>query len=287
MSSIEGFVRFILYCLVGAVALYGIYLLYFYVNQRAMLFPRQYIPFTPPAFEAPDAIDLGVMTEDGLVEAWLLLPFTHETRAATDSPPYPVVIIGHGNAEIVDYWIEAVAPLRRQGMAALLVEYPGYGRSAGTPSERAIVDVFVQAYDTAIARPEIDADSVLFFGRSVGGGAVARLSTLRPAAGMVLFSTFTSVRDMAVLYRLPGGLARDPFNTLDAVREYDNPLLILHGEQDPIIPFAHAERIHAAAPNAELRPLPCAHNDCVDDWQAFWAELTDFWAVALHDQSSN
>jgi pimeloyl-ACP methyl ester carboxylesterase len=286
----ESMLRILLF--VGAVALllYILYALYFYFAQRAILFPRHMIPPAPPAFQATDALDLGVTTDAGKVEAWLLLPQRNAQLDAqidaqpvgiTQSSPYPLVIIGHGNAEMIDQWIRAVTPLRQQGFAVMLVEYPGYGRSAGQPSEKAIVTVFTQAYDAAVARSDIDAERVILFGRSVGGGAVAQLSTQRPSAGMILFSTFTGVRDMASQYWLPGRLARDPFDTLTAVRAYTRPLLIIHGEQDNIIPFYHAQRITAAAPHAQLRPLPCGHNDCVHNWDTFWQELTPFWRLAL------
>lgn len=274
--------RALLFVAAAVLLLYVLYALYFYTAQRSILFPRHILPPAPPAFRATDAVDLGVTTtvgkpaenEAGNVEAWLLLP-------QANSSPYPLVIIGHGNAELIDQWVDAVAPLRRQGFAVLLVEYPGYGRSAGAPSEQAIVAAFTQAYDAAVAHPAVDGARVLLFGRSVGGGVVAQLSTERPSAGMIIMSTFTSVRDMASRQGLPGRLARDPFDTLAVVRTYDRPLLILHGEEDTIIPFHHAQRLAAAAPQAELRPLPCGHNDCVDDWATFWQSLTPFFQRAL------
>lgn len=276
-----GVIRFLVFVGGGVLAVYVLYVLYFYTAQRSMLFPRHFIAPAPAVFMAEDALDLGVETGDGRVEAWLLWPHTAAgPRAPEGYPGYPLVIVGHGNAEIIDYWVDAVEPLRRAGAAVLLVEYPGYGRSAGAPTERGIVEVFVAAYDAAVAQDEIDGDRVLLFGRSVGGGAVAQLAVRRPSASMVLFSTFTSVRDMASLYHLPGILARDPFDTLAVVGTYDRPLLLLHGREDPIIPFEHARRLQAAAPHAELRALPCGHNDCVNQWEPFWQQVVGFWQDA-------
>jgi pimeloyl-ACP methyl ester carboxylesterase len=269
--------RFFLLLCAGTLLLYSLYVLYFYVGQRSMIFPRHLMLPPPPAFQAEHADDLSISTPAGQVEAWLLWPYDSLCRAerciGSHEPPYPLLVMAHGNGEIIDHWVGPVASLRRQGVAVLLVEYPGYGRSAGLPTEAAIVDVFVQAYDAAVAHPQIDAERVWLFGRSVGGGVVAQLAMQRPAAKLILFSTFTSVRDMAVSYRLPGRLARDPFDSLVAVQSYSGPILILHGERDSIIPFTHAERLHAAAPNSELRPLPCGHNDCVRDWSLFWHEV--------------
>lgn len=269
--------RIVLLAVGVLLALYLLYAGYFFVAQRTILFPRQVIPSAPPVFQATDAVDLGMTTAAGKVEAWLLPPRASANEPLSPlSPPYPLVIIAHGNAELIDQWIDAVAPLRRDGVAVLLVEYPGYGRSAGEPSQDALVAVYTQAYDAAVAHPAIDGARVLLFGRSVGGGVIAQLAARRPSAGMILMSTFTSVKDVASQQALPGRLARDPFDTLAVVRTYGQPLLILHGQQDTVIPFAHGQRLAAAAPQAELRPLTCGHNDCVDDWDAFWQSLAPF-----------
>jgi hypothetical protein len=55
----------------------------------------------------------------------------------------PVMNFGHGNGEVIDYWITAFDGFRERGIGVLLVEYPGYGRSTGSPSGvsiRAAVD---------------------------------------------------------------------------------------------------------------------------------------------------
>jgi fermentation-respiration switch protein FrsA (DUF1100 family) len=282
--SLGGVVRSLLFIgvfiSVVVLLLYGLYVFYFYAGQRSMMFPLHLIGPPPASFLAHNATDLSIQTHAGRVEAWLLWPHDGEAALLNSRPPYPLVIIGHGNGEIIDYWVEAVEPLRSRGMAVLLVEYPGYGRSAGVPTQDSIVEVFVAAYDAAVAHEQIDEGRVVFFGRSVGGGAVAQLAVQRPSAGLVLFSTFSSVRAMAASYRLPGFLARDPFDTQAVVAAYSRPILLLHGTQDPIIPFVHAQRLQAAAPHAELRPLPCGHNDCVRDWDSFWASLDDFWPKA-------
>src|SRR5690606_15598362 len=144
-----------------------------------------------------------------------------------------------------------------------LVEYPGYGRSQGTPSLASIRESFLLAYDTVVQDPRVDPDRILLFGHSVGGAAVAGLSTERPSAALILFSTFTTVRALAVQQGLPGFAVRDPFDTLAAVREYARPVLVIHGIHDRIIPYSHGRALQAAAPQGEFMALACGHNDCV------------------------
>jgi pimeloyl-ACP methyl ester carboxylesterase len=63
----------------------------------------------------------------------------------------------------------------------------------------------------------------------------------------------------------PGFLVRDPFDTAEAVKAFDGPLLVLHGEFDDIIPPKHGRQL-AAVGNGELHLLPCGHNDCPRSW---------------------
>jgi hypothetical protein len=47
-------------------------------------------------------------------------------------------MFGHGNGEVIDYWVSALHRFQERGVSVLLVEYPGYGRSSGAPSEQSI-----------------------------------------------------------------------------------------------------------------------------------------------------
>jgi len=156
----------------------------------------------------------------------------------------------------------------------LLVEYPGYGRCSGAPTQASITRALVAAYDWAVSRPTIDPGRVIGYGRSLGGGAVCALARERRLAALVLESTFTSVRSLAAsLFGVPGFLVRDPFDNLGCVRAFEGPVLVLHGERDEVIPVEHARRLHEAAAASELHLAPCGHNDCARPWAVIEAFL--------------
>lgn len=243
--------------LIGAAVLAGYWLLLFLV-QRSLLFPA------PAAVGAParpaDAEQVWLAAADGATEAWFL-PATSPAAA-----PRPLLVFTHGNGELIDFWPEAFDEPRGWGVAILLVEFPGYGRSAGRASEKTITAAVVAAYDWARARPDVDPGRIVAYGRSVGGGAACQLAARRPVSALVLESTFTSVRAFARGFGAPGFLVRDPFDNLAVVREWRGPLLLLHGSRDDIIAPAHGQALAAAAPQAELHLLPCGHNDCPRQW---------------------
>jgi uncharacterized protein len=258
------------------VLLYLVYFGYFFAMQRTILFPYRYIPPAPAVANLPPGgQQIWFDVEQARVEAWYLPPLE-----PLDSGRAPLFIVGHGNGEIIDSWRAPAQALRQAGFAVLLVEYPGYGRSTGVPTERSITAAFVAAYDWVIEQPEIDPQRIVLFGHSVGGGAVSALAAQRPSAALILFSTFSSVRALAAAQGLPSFAVRDPFDNLAVVRNYPNPVLVIHGEWDRTIPYSHGLALHAAAPQGALVTLPCGHNGCVSDWASFWQQLRPFFQHA-------
>jgi len=237
-----------------------------WAGQRAVLFPRGAIPEAPADPARLGGETLWLEAGGRRTEAWWLPGHGRAERG-------PLLLHAHGNGELIDHWLDAFEPARARGISVLLVEYPGYGRSEGAPSEVSIRETLVAAFDRAAARRDVDPRRIVGWGRSLGGGGVCALARERPLAALVLESTFTSVRSMAARFGVPGFLVRDPFDNLSIVRGFGRPLLLLHGERDGIVAVDHARSLHAAAPGSELHVLPCGHNDCAPPWSEVLAFL--------------
>ncbi len=232
--------------------------------QRRILFPRHVIPAAPAVdIDGIEKMWIGPRSD---VEAWYLPPLN-------GSGPAPALVFTHGNAEIIDYWPEFFRTPREWDMAVLLVEYPGYGRSGGSPTQETITEVVLSAYDALSERPDVDSERIIAYGRSVGAGAACALAASRKVAALILESAFTSVRPFARRMLVPGALVLDPFDNVSVVSEFTRPILIIHGARDNIIPPAHARKLHAAAPHSELEFVPCGHNDCPRPWPEIYSFL--------------
>lgn len=257
---------------IWAIIIYLIYcgLLFFF--QRRILYPRDMVQ--PLSFNAgleAKVQEMQVTTQHGRTEAWYIAP---DPGAAVY--PAPVILMAHGNAELIDGLLVEFRWLCAEGVGLFLVEYPGYGRSEGTPSQKSITDTFLAAYDALIKRTDIDPEKIVFFGRSLGSGAVCALSTRRPSAAMVILSGFTGTRAFAAGYLVPAFLIRDPYDNMTALAHYHQPVLIVHGDRDEIIPYAHATRLAGAARQGRLITYPCGHNDCPPDDLQFRRDLLVF-----------
>ena len=254
--------------LLWTLLLYGVYCLALFLLQRQLMFPRYLVGAG------------NARAPDGVVTAWVKAPFgrveTWYMPPPAGRPSAPAAIVAHGNGELIDDLPAEFAPLQAMGLGVLMVEYPGYGRSEGTPSQVRIAEVFQRAYDRLAALPEIDAERIVFFGRSLGGGAACDLTRFRKARALILMSTFTSARSFARRYLAPGLLVRDPFDNLAALKRYGGPVLVVHGRHDEVVGFGHAGALVDATADARLMELDCGHNDCPPDPERFWREVESF-----------
>ncbi|MCF8031031.1 MAG: alpha/beta hydrolase [Desulfohalobiaceae bacterium] len=268
-----------LWALVAIAGLYAIYVLALFFLQRRLIFPG-----APPDWSGSplpgDMERLWIKTPLAHCEAFFLPPSTGDT-------PCPAILFAHGNAERIQEWIQPFRDFTALGLGVLLVEYPGYGRSHGTPSQSTITQLMTAAFDILAARDDIDGERIAAVGRSVGGAAVCRIPPDRPAA-LVLMSTFTSVRAFALPFLFPPFTVLDPYDNIAALQAYSGPVLIIHGKKDGTVPVSHARHLAQATHRSRLVLHDCGHNDCPPDWSDFCRLVQDFLRAnrILHRQGS-
>lgn len=245
------------------------YALLMFVVQRRMVFPgaQRESPRSSPS--PPDnATQIWLEPSFGRVEAWFF-PAAVATAA-------PTVVFAHGNGELIEDWQAEMETLSRAGVNALLVEFPGYGHSEGKPTRESIRETFHEAFDWLVEESEVPEDRIVAYGRSVGGGAASDLSLDRPVRALALQSTFTSTAAMAREALLPGFLVLDRFDNQRAVAAFDGPVLLMHGVEDEVISYDHAEALARAREGLEITQIDCGHNDCAPAWPEIVSSLTAF-----------
>jgi fermentation-respiration switch protein FrsA (DUF1100 family) len=232
--------------------------------QKFITFPRAHPSVQQPAALAAAGGEAVWFDIDGArVEAWFL-PVTGQVAS---NKPAPLLIHAHGNGELIDIQTRSMDAARAAGIAVLLVEYPGYGRSGGDPSEDSVTATWVAAYDWARGDARVDATRIVGYGRSLGAGAVAQLAARRTLAALVLESAFTSIGELVRAKGIPGWLVVNEFDTGAVLAKYPGPVLILHGTHDQTFPVEQAHFLRAASPHATLHVRACGHNDCPPPWE--------------------
>lgn len=165
--------------------------------------------------------------------------------------PRAVMLIASGNAGNVTVWRDELEWLHAHGVAAMVFDYRGYGRSQGEPDEPGLLADARAARAWLAQRTGVPEEAIVLRGRSLGGGVMVDLAARDNARGLVLESTFTSLPDVAaqVYFWLPVRLLmRTRFDSLSKIGSYHGPLLQSHGDADEIVPWRLGRRLFDAAP---------------------------------------
>lgn len=186
------------------------------------------------------------------------------------------ILFSHGNAEHIIQGMEFLERMRDAGFNVLAYDYSGYGLSTGRPSERAAYADVEAAYDYLVGSAGVPAERIILHGRSLGGAVAADLAARRPAAGLVLESTFTSAFRVVRPYPF---LPFDRFRTESKMARIRMPVLVIHGVEDELIGFWHGERLYelARGPRQRLWVRGSGHNDLsYVAGDRYWAALRTF-----------
>jgi fermentation-respiration switch protein FrsA (DUF1100 family) len=153
----------------------------------------------------------------------------------------------HGNAGNLEDRRDLVRDLQALGVNVFAVEWRGYGKSEGKPSEAGLYKDARAAWDWLLTKTT--ADKIVIHGESLGGGPACELASTVPCAGLILQSTFTSIPDMAprVVPIFPKFLVRTQYDNLAKVPKITCRKLFLHSTTDEMIPFDMGEKLFAAA----------------------------------------
>lgn len=174
----------------------------------------------------------------------------------------PTLLYSHGNAEDIGQNIEIFREWHDRGFGVIAYDYPGYGISDGTPTEASTQKAIRHVWDHLIASG-VPESSTIIVGRSIGSGpSVWLASSVRPA-GLILISPLKSAFSVAIPTPFPI-FPGDRFPNLKRIANIDTPLLVIHGENDNVIPFSHGKALYKASPAKEktFLSIPNArHND--------------------------
>jgi uncharacterized protein len=203
---------------------------------------------------------LELTAEDGTALFAVFLPGAQGANG-------PAILYFHGNEGNLDAFYPRLLHLCNHGYTLMMVDYRGYGRSAGAPSEDGLYLDARAALEVFLAQPGVNPDKVVLYGLSLGGAVAVELAR-EVAAGqlpgahlsaLVLDSAFSSIQDLvntATLLNIPAGNITDlEFDNLSKIDKIGGiPLLMMHGGQDSVVPVRLSEKLfdRALAPKRHV-----------------------------------
>jgi len=161
-----------------------------------------------------------------------------------------IVLFTHGNRHNITKFREHYQLFTAIGQSFFTFDYPGYGRSHGKPSESAVYASARAAYAHITTTLGYQSERVVSYGCSMGGAVAIELTRHATVACLITESTFTNTWDMArhlypffpVWPLLPKRFRNDA-----KLPNIQVPLLIIHGEKDPIVPSSMASTLFTIA----------------------------------------
>ena len=182
-------------------------------------------------------------TEDGARIHGLFFEAPHTSRG--------VVLYFHGNAGSVASWYEVAARLVHYDVDVLLIDYRTYGKSTGDLSEPGLYQDGDAAYEHLRSRG-YEPESIVVYGRSLGGAVATHVASEYPVAGVALETPFTDLYQLALdLYPfpLPQSIFRYSFDNKMRAPTIEAPAWVVHGTSDSIVPVEHGREVYEALAN--------------------------------------
>jgi len=251
--------------IVAAIAYCAICLFLFVQQPRFIFFPYAVIEKTPDFFNLVyEEVWLPVSVKTGKVER------IHGWWIAANQPNAKVLLYLHGNGINIGANIAHANRFHQLGFSVLLIDYRGYGRSEGIfPNEMRVYQDAATAWNYLVQQQEIPPSQIFIYGHSLGGAIAIDLALKHSeAAGLIVESSFTSIRDL-VAYRnlfwmFPVDLIlTQRFESIKKLPKLKMPVLFIHGADDLTVPAFMSQKLYAAAPEPkQLFLVPGAdHND--------------------------
>ena len=229
-----------------------------FIESRSVFFPHLAGSTTTPQVLGLRFEDVFFKTSDGLkLNGWFILGSESYDEKKT-------FLFFHGNAGTINDRIGKIALLHQLGVNIFIIDYRGYGKSEGRPSERGIYLDAWAAYDYLLGSKGIAPEDIIVYGVSLGGVPAVDLASTRQVGGLIVESTFTSAKDMAkkILPIAPSFLIRTKMNSIDKIKDVRAPKVIIHSPEDEMIPFEMGRRLYDAAPQPkEFLEIAGGHNE--------------------------
>ena len=221
------FLKFLLFCFFVLVVYFGT--LYF-IQDDLLFYPeREYkSPISAHLSEFSEHI---IKTPDGVnIMTWYYQGDENK----------PAILFLHGNAGQIATFAPYLFPYIREGYTVLMMEYRGFGNTRGTISQKAVVQDAASAFDWLKGRGY---PKIIVYGYSFGTAFACALTEVRQPDGLILTSPFSSLDKLVSEKPVPFAqfALKDAYRSVDYLKKYKAPLLIIHGKKDTLIPYHHSQ----------------------------------------------
>ena len=220
-----------------------------YLEKTSLFYPSKEMLGTPT--------DLGLAYEDIFFETekgirlnawWISAPKLKDPQRTR------TLLFLHGNAGNISGRLGKIFLFHQMGMNIFIIDYRGYGKSDGVPTEKGMYEDAVKAYQYIISQKNIKPEQLIIYGASLGGVAAIHVASFHKAAGLILDSTFSNAVDMAkhIYPYLPSFFMNIKLDNMRKIQDVHYPKLVIHSPDDETVPFKLGKKLFEAAPEPKM-----------------------------------
>lgn len=229
---------------------------FIYVQQPNMVFfPFKKIEVTPKEWNLTyEIVELKLANKINISGWYLPHPDAEKT-----------ILFFHGNGGNISHRGDSIYIFHKLKLNILIIDYPGYGDSDGTPSESGLYQSADAAWQYLVSNKKVKHENIIIFGRSLGGAVAVDLASRVKAGGVILESTFSSVRDIVdMIFPVLSHFVylRYSFDSLNKIKNVTAPVLMIHSPDDDVIPFELGQKLFTAIESEKgFLQIEGGHND--------------------------
>lgn len=195
--------------------------------------------------------DVQLGAQDGTrLHGWYCSPYVGRAGSLAPVETDRVLIFLHGNGGNITDRREIVESLVQLPLNVLIIDYRGYGKSEGAPSEEGLYMDARAAWDYLTQQRGVRANRIVVYGESLGGAVAVDLASKVMPCGLVVQSSFTSIADMAaeVMPFVPRFIIRTKMDSIGKIKRVACPKLFIHSPADDVVPYKLGRKLFDAAP---------------------------------------
>lgn len=211
-----------------------------YIESQGIFFPVREIEFSPD-FMNLSFEDVYIKTEDNIkINSWFI---------PSSNAKYTILFC-HGNAGNLTDRLDKINLLYGLGLNIFIIDYRGFGRSQGRPSENGLYLDAKAAYAYLVNHRNISPEQIILYGESLGTAVVINLASEVKIRALMVEGAFSRGKDMAkkIYPFLPSFLFSNKFDSLTKIKKVEAPKLFIHSRNDEIVSFSLAKKLYDTAP---------------------------------------
>ncbi|MCX7662018.1 MAG: alpha/beta hydrolase [Candidatus Omnitrophica bacterium] len=229
-----------------------------YYEKRGIYFPIKEIAFTPKD-SGLNYEDIYFTTSDNLKLNGWFIPAQN---------PCATLLYLHGNAGNISHRLELIQVFNQLNLNVFIIDYRGYGRSEGVPSEEGLYLDAEASYEYLVKTKNLPENKIIIFGKSIGANVAVDLAKKKKPLCLIIYGGFTSAYEMGkVIFPFLDifrWLITIKFDAENKIKEIKIPKLIIHSIDDEIVPFRLGKKLFESANEPkDFLSLRGGHNEAI------------------------